>query len=229
MAHWLQASLSSFRSISVNAKLILDNYITEEGYDVLGQAISSGYLACDSFISDSPALSGYYPGMTHRGHLLNIFCMHALDQAAARTKLFYGGVAPNAARNHFHARFQFGLLTITSHFSGRRADRQARKAVNLALLAAANGDLFENEAKQPDVVPDSFADPLWCRLYHGGWTKPLAAVLVIPNRDQTESKLSLALRLPEPSVTEAEAVTEMFKMSVKTNSVKENESSSAAS
>lgn len=191
------------------AKQVLDNYLTESQYEVLGQVVSTGYSACDKWVGSSIALSEFGPGMEHRSYLLNLFVSFALVEAASNHEWLRYEIHPNAARNRQHIRAFIGSLAFTLHYAGRKAERRfARKAVNRALLADRNGDLFSQELFSPDV-PLNSSDPAYCQLIHGGWQKPLVSILAIPNRDQVTHTLKPHLLvLPEPKVVATEAILE---------------------
>jgi len=187
----------------MNAKDILNRWLAEDDYGLLGQAVVDGYSACDEFMSKNIVFSEFALGREHRSHLLRVFVDHALNNVPLKNKSFKQELSSNKARNCWHIRLHKDGLVITSHFMGKRKFRKmARPAVNREILADMNGDLFAGESDQLDVCVESGA--AYCNLLHGGRKSPDLSMLVIPNRDQART-IGASCHLPRPSPQRAKS------------------------
>lgn len=203
----------------MTVKALLAGRLSEEDEYLIAKGVSTGYQACHRFMQECMALGSFYPGMTHRGYLLGIFAQFGLDQVAAQSQKFFSSVKPNQIRNHFHSHFEFpSRLHLTAIYTGKKADRRGRKAVYRGLLAQANGPGLFSELENQAPAPSDLNDPIYAQILHGGWEKPIAIVLAIPNPDQrTYSLLPHALPLITPDAAAAEQVSETIKFAIRSS------------
>lgn len=180
---------------AMNTRSVIGRWLDPQDYAVLGQAVANGYAACDKIMRSTPALSQFAPGIEHRSYLNPIFVQYSLMVAAGMQPHWTFAIRPNDARNCVHLRlFIKATCAITAHFMGRTEPRAAaRAAVNRAVLASVNGDLFDDCG-----LPEE-STHLYCHLLHAGNDKPTMAVLAIPvENQQNYYGDSVSLVLPPP-------------------------------
>lgn len=197
----------------MNMESVIDRKLSQRDYRVLGQAIANGYAACNKVMRGAQALSMFAPGIEHRSYLNPIFVQHALTVAANTEPDWYYAIEPNNAGNCLHVRlFINTTCAITAHFLGRTNSRTAaRPAVNRAILASMNGDLFDNQQAEPES-----ATHLYCHLLHAGDTKPILAVLAIPSTNQLGYYgSSVKITIPESEATPVERIADEMSISLR--------------
>ena len=180
---------------AMDTRSVIDRWLGPEDYVLLGQAVANGYAACDKIMRSTPALSQFAPGVEHRSYLNPIFVQYSLMVAAGMQPHWTFAIRPNDARNCLHLRlFIKATCAITAHFLGRTEPRAAaRVAVNRAVLASVNGDLFDDCG-----LPEE-STHIYCHLLHAGNDKPSMAVLAIPvENQQNYYGDSVSLVLPPP-------------------------------
>lgn len=180
----------------MTSKSLLDNFFSDDDYDLLGQAICKGYSACREHMRSSPVLWNFPPGRDQWSQLIRTFVEKALSDAPIAG--WYSEYPLYTQRNGRYTRFSKNGLTLTSHFVGYGTNRRddARRAVYRAELADRNLDLFSNVEK-PKVSEQT---PTYCKILHGGYVGkiPEVAMLAIPVGDQRELLTPLKLPVTEP-------------------------------
>lgn len=192
----------------LDAKPILDKWLSAEEYKALSETVANAYRACDEFFHSNVVTKEFPIGAEQRSYLINCFVQHALMKLANRkNSSFFYDIKPNAAQNCSHLRIYKNKLTITTHFLGRKSDRgKARTAKFRAALSSQNLDLFSSNAPATEKMWPS--DHLYCQLLHGGLIRPDAVCLAIPTIDQTNISHSMPLPIVEPELTKAEQIRE---------------------
>jgi len=190
----------------LDAKPALDKWLSPQDYEAIAAVTANAYLACDEFLRSSIVTNEFPPGAELRSYLINPFVQHALMTWADKSGSgFFTELKPNVAHNCSHLRLYKGNFTLTSHFLGRKSERdKARSAKCRAALASRNFDLFP-DATEASELP---TDHIYCQLLHGGLVRPDVVCLAIPNSLQTGISHSMPLQIPEPKLTEAEQIRE---------------------
>lgn len=189
----------------MDAKPILDRWLDGDDYQALGQAVVNAYHGCDQVMASNLVFSEFVVGREHRSYLLGIFVQYAINNISETRPDFFQELKPNSARNCWHVRLNKNGLLLTAHFMGKKDFRKmARPAMNRALLAGRNGDLFASEASTLDICDEKgFA---YCHLLHGGKYEPELSMLAIPSYDQTTIGASCPLPLPAPETAKSEEI-----------------------
>lgn len=191
---------------ALSTKLDADHLAT------LSEGLSAGYGYVAAIVGSSPVLSNFWPGRGLHGYLVDPCVQYGIEAAAKRRGTFHAEIASNAALNHHHVRFHARGVCVTTHFTGRDADRTfARKAVNRGELAARCDDLFKS-ASEPAVPAQG---TIYAHLLHGGEFAPLSALLAIPDRSQGYPLVPWALALTPSLSVDVEAVAEKMSFAVK--------------
>ena len=198
----------------MDAKPILDNWLSEQDYQRLGQAVADGYQACDQLMSDNTIFTHFGVGMDHRSHLIRLYVEYFLNNIPNDSAGFFSEIKPNSIKNCWHVRLYKQGLTLTSHFMGRHNYRSsARPAINRAIMAGQNEDLFADEANTIDISDDN--QRAYCHIIHGGSGKPEYSILAIPNRDQKSYDATCKLHCPIPHLPKIEEVSDQILMRLK--------------
>ncbi len=183
-------------------KTLLSKHLTEDDFVSIGEAITTGYSACDSFMQSNVVSENFLPLMDLRSRLITPFVEYSLSKLDS----FQFEFKQNDAKNCWHIRLHRGNLTLTTHFLGRNADRKIpRKALNRAVLAGKNFDLFEDL----ESTNDSEDNNSYCWIMHAGFIKPKFASLAVPTSDQ-KSIHGKAIELPliNANLTKVEEIRE---------------------
>lgn len=196
----------------MDTRSALSNRLDSDHLATLSEGLSAGYGYVAAIVASSPVLSNFWPGKGLHGHLVDPCVQYGIEAASRRRGTFHSEVATNAAMNHHHVRFHAAGVCVTTHFTGRDADRTfARKAVNRGELAARCGDLFQN-----DEVPEGTVHgAIYAHLLHGGEFTPLSAFLAIPDRSQGYPLVPWELPLTQSLGVDVEAVSERISFAVK--------------
>jgi hypothetical protein len=178
----------------------------------LAEGLSAGYGYVAAIMASSPVLSNFWPGRGLHGYLVDPCVQYGIEAASRRRGTFHTEMASNAALNHHHVRFHAKGVCVTTHFTGRTADRTfARKAINRGELAARCDDLFGMAPAPLDVAHGS----IYAHLLHGGEFVPVSALLAIPDRSQGYPLVPWALELAPSVSVDVEAVAEKMSFVVK--------------
>lgn len=185
-----------------DSKSLLNNHLSDQDYAAISASVSAAYIACSQAINDNPILGAFLPGQLLRSNLITPYVDHALTKLPG----FLYEFQPNAARNWYQTTFYKSGLALTSHYlgSGKNMRSGARKAVVRGELNKRNGDLFAQEAKEPDATPDF----VYCHVLHGGFAQAQCIALAVPNRNQTGYFASTALEIVNPEETQVEEIRE---------------------
>jgi len=186
----------------MNTNRILSNYLSEDDKAKIGEAIVTGYKACDDFMQSNVVSKGFLTMMDKRSRLITPFVEHALSLIDGFNYEF----KPNNANNCWHQRLYKGKLAMTTHFLGKDGDRKVpKKALHRAVLAGRNYDLFAHEDKTIDISNDH----AYSWILHAGFLKPKFAALAIPTRDQLSISGSVVeLPLLEADLEKVEIIRE---------------------
>ncbi|WP_152983335.1 hypothetical protein [Stenotrophomonas chelatiphaga] len=206
---WLQLT---WHRQAMDTRSALSHKLDSDHLATLSEGLSAGYGHVVAIIASSPVLSNFWPGKGLHGYLVDPCVQYGIEAAAKRRGTFHTEVASNAALNHHHVRFHAKGVCVTTHFTGRDADRTfARKAVNRGELAARCDDLFQT-AHAP---LDSAIGTIYAHLLHGGEYAPLSAFLAIPDRSQGYPLIPWTLPLAASVGVDVEAVAEKMSFVVK--------------
>lgn len=192
----------------VNAKLLLTQWLSEEDFANIGQAVANGYSGCNALMSNNIIFSAFAIGRDLRSRLLNVCVEYELDRISMNRPEFKPQIQYNNAHNCLHLRLHKDGLILTSHFMGkdfRTLRKKVRIAKNREMLADRNGDLFEEETKKIDISINGIA---YCQVIHGGNTRPILSMLAIPTYDQLGISASCELPTPEPEIVSEEKIEE---------------------
>jgi hypothetical protein len=196
----------------MDARPLIEQFLTQEDLDALGLAIATPYKACSDFMRLSVVTSTFPIGMEQKPHLLRAFVDHSLMQMANYRSGFRHEIRWNAAYNCQHVRIYKAKYAITAHFMGRKDFRHsARHAENRMVLAARNGDLFGSDGADLDV----FKDGGYVQILHGGNASPEFLVLAIPTRDQFGIGAGMRLPIPAADAVAAEQIREEMGLKLK--------------
>lgn|GEM_PF-7126573 len=196
----------------MDTRSALSTKLDSDHLTTLSEGLSAGYGYVAAIVASSPVLSNFWPGKGLHGHLVDPCVQYGIEAAAKRRGTFHAEIASNAAFNHHHVRFHASGVCVTTHFTGRDADRTfARKAVNRGELAARCDDLF----LLPEASAVSSNGTVYAHLLHGGEFAPVSAFLAIPDRSQGYPLVPWALALKPSMGVDVEAVAEKMSFAVK--------------
>jgi hypothetical protein len=196
----------------MDARPLLEQFLTSEDFDAIALAIATPYRACAEFMRLNVVTSTFPIGIEQKPHLLRAFVDHSLMRMADYRAGFFQEIKWNEAHNCQHVRVFKGKLAITAHFMGRTKFRQsARHAENRMILAMRNGDLFGRDGADLDV----FRDGGYVQILHGGNASPDFLMLTIPTRDQLGVGAAMELPIPAADVVAAEMIREEMTLSLK--------------